>query len=115
MTEYSKDCLEGRITSCGKVSAKALILEKGQKPDTDEKYILVTKYSCPEMAPAMFGAIGVVTEEGGLLSHLSVVARELKIPCIAGCEAATEYVKNGEYIILDASEGIGKKGAIYKK
>lgn len=42
--------------------------------------------------------------------HASIVSRELGIPCIVGTksrgEAATEVLKGGEEITVDASNGV---------
>ena len=48
---------------------------------------------------------GIVTEEGGLLSHASVVSRELKKPCLIGVEDATTILKDGDKVKLDAING----------
>lgn len=48
---------------------------------------------------------GIITEEGGLLSHASVVSRELNKPCLIGVEGATTVLKDGENVILDALNG----------
>ena len=41
-------------------------------------------------------AKAIITEEGGLTCHASIVARELKIPCIIGTKVATKLLKNNE-------------------
>lgn len=48
---------------------------------------------------------GIITEEGGLLSHASVVSRELKKPCLIGVANATKILKDGDSIQLNATEG----------
>ena len=48
---------------------------------------------------------GIITEEGGLLSHASVVSRELSKPCLIGVESATTILKDGDRIRLDAING----------
>lgn len=48
---------------------------------------------------------GIITEEGGLLSHASVVSRELKKPCLIGVARATQILKDGDELELDATEG----------
>lgn len=51
----------------------------------------------------MGGAI--VTEEGGLLSHAAVLARELNIPCIIDVPNATRKLNDGDEVYLDAGNG----------
>jgi phosphohistidine swiveling domain-containing protein len=48
---------------------------------------------------------GIITEEGGLLSHASVVSRELNKPCLIGVEDATVTLKDGDRVRLDAING----------
>lgn len=48
---------------------------------------------------------GIITEEGGLLSHASVVSRELKKPCLIGVEGATVTLHDGDFVKLDAIAG----------
>lgn len=52
----------------------------------------------------MAGAI--VTEEGGLLSHAAVVARELGTPCLIGVGSATAVLTDGELVTVDADRGL---------
>lgn len=49
---------------------------------------------------------GIVTEEGGLLSHASVVSRELEKPCIIGVMNATKVLNDNDRISLDATNGV---------
>lgn len=49
---------------------------------------------------------GVVTELGGLISHGAVVAREYGLPCIVGATNATDILKDGDEIMMDATNGV---------
>jgi phosphohistidine swiveling domain-containing protein len=51
----------------------------------------------------MAGAI--ITEEGGLLSHAAVIARELEIPCLIGVTDACTIFADGEQVTVRATEG----------
>ena len=53
--------------------------------------------------------IGIVTDEGGMLCHASIISREMNIPCIVGCKTATQILQDNEMIELNADEGIVKK------
>ena len=48
---------------------------------------------------------GVVTEEGGVLSHAAVICRELAIPCVVGASAATTVLNDGDRIAIDGADG----------
>lgn len=77
-----------------------------------EGEILVTETTSPEFVPAMKKAIGVITNQGGLGSHAAIVSREFGIPCIVGTERATEILKTGDLIKLDAT---GNKVTVLEK
>ena len=49
---------------------------------------------------------GIVTEEGGLIGHAAIIARSMRIPTLIGVEGLTEKVREGDFVILDATEGI---------
>lgn len=51
-------------------------------------------------------AIAFVTELGGKTSHVAIMAGLLEIPAIVGVKDITKGVHNGDYIIVDANEGI---------
>lgn len=71
--------------------------------------ILVTTMTTPEFVPAMKKAVAIVTNEGGVLCHAAIIARELKVPCVIGTERATAIFKTGDQILVDATAGIVKK------
>ena len=61
------------------------------------------------MTPVVRKCSGIITESGGVLSHTAIVAREFSKPCIVGVKNATDVLKNGQVVILDANNGIIKK------
>ncbi|MDD5416597.1 MAG: phosphoenolpyruvate synthase [Candidatus Aenigmarchaeota archaeon] len=67
--------------------------------------ILVTKMTNPDMVVAMEKAAGIVTDQGGSTCHAAIVSRELGIPCIVGTKSATQLLKDGQVITVDASHG----------
>lgn len=55
---------------------------------------------------AMINSAGIITQEGGILSHASVVSRELGKPCLIGVENIFNKLPNGSYIELDATNEV---------
>ncbi len=49
---------------------------------------------------------GIVTEEGGMTSHAAIFARSMRIPTLTGVEGVLEEVGEGDFVILDATEGL---------
>ena len=70
--------------------------------------ILVTGQTMPDFVPAMKRASAVVTDEGGATCHAAIISRELKIPCVVGTKIATDVLKTGDLIEVDANRGIIK-------
>ncbi|MDD4893950.1 MAG: phosphoenolpyruvate synthase [Candidatus Omnitrophica bacterium] len=86
-----------------KATALAEALSHVEKGD-----IIVTKMTTPDMVPAMKRAAAVITDEGGPNCHAAIVARELRIPCVVGTGNATQVLKNGQIVTVDA-----RRAAVY--
>lgn len=74
--------------------------------DFPEGSVLVCEVTTPNYVPLMQKAVAIVTDQGGILSHAAIVARELKKPCIVGTGNATQVLKNGQKVSVDANQGI---------
>lgn len=95
--------LEGKIASQGKCEARAFVSNNPLEKPPFKDYILVTQNADPEISPLLYSSKGVITEVGGLMSHLAVISRELKIPCITSCKDSYNKLKTGYYLKIDAS------------
>ncbi len=101
--------LTGSVAAAGKVQGKIKIiigikdLIKVEKGD-----ILVAQFTRPEYVPAMKLAAAIITNDGGITSHAAITARELKKPCIIGIKNATQVLKDGDLVEVDADEGVVK-------
>src|SRR3989338_2333663 len=71
-----------------------------------EGQILVANTTHPDYLPAMQRAAAFVTNEGGVISHAAIVAREMKKPCIVNTKFATKVFQNGDRVEVDAERGI---------
>jgi pyruvate,water dikinase len=67
--------------------------------------ILVTDMTDPDWEPVMKRAGAIVTNRGGRTCHAAIIARELGIPAIVGCENATDVLKNGALVTVSCCEG----------
>lgn len=70
------------------------------------KDILVASMTYPDMIVLIKKMKAVITDEGGLLCHAAITAREFKIPTIIGTKIATQILKNGDLVEVDADKGI---------
>ncbi len=48
---------------------------------------------------------GFITEEGGITSHVSILAKGLGLPALVGVEGILSKVKQDDIVIMDAQEG----------
>jgi pyruvate,water dikinase len=67
--------------------------------------ILVTHMTAPDWVPLMRKAAAVVTDSGGMTCHAAIVSRELGIPCVVGTGDATQTLRDGEPITVNATDG----------
>ena len=62
----------------------------------------------PNYIAAMEKAAAFVTDEGGILCHAAIIAREMKKPCVIGTKIATQTLKNGDEVEVNANVGMVK-------
>lgn len=74
--------------------------------------IVVTDLTSPDWDPILKNAVAIVTNKGGRTSHASIVAREIGVPAIVGCDNATSLIKDGQAITVSCCEG--KTGFVYE-
>jgi len=48
---------------------------------------------------------GLVTEQGGALSHTAILARSFGIPAVAGVRGARQWLRDGEPVVIDGQSG----------
>jgi len=70
--------------------------------------ILVAEMSRPQFNETIAKCKGIITDEGGMLCHASILAREAEIPCIVGTEIATKVLKDGDFVEIDAENSLVK-------
>jgi pyruvate,water dikinase len=97
--------LTGTGTSPGCVMGQAVVLTY---PDIDTDVtdkIIVTKTTDPGWVFLMCRAKAIVAEKGSIMSHTSIVARELGIPAVVGVENASGLIRTGDTLRVDADAG----------
>lgn len=92
--------VRGRAKVC---AGSAEALAKVKKGD-----ILVCGMTVPDCVPAMKKAAAIVTDEGGITCHAAILSRELGVPCVVGTKIATQVLKDGDMVEVDAEKGIVK-------
>ncbi|NLJ99510.1 MAG: phosphoenolpyruvate synthase [Tissierellia bacterium] len=114
--EELKTLVRGLAASPGIGSGKVKnIKDISEIARVEEGDILVTVMTNPDMVPAMRKANAVVTDEGGRTCHAAIVSRELGIPCIVGAKGASEELKEGMDITVDATRGVVYEGIVLQE
>lgn len=67
--------------------------------------ILVAPFTVPTINSILAMAGAVVVEQGGLLCHAAVIAREFGVPGVVGVAGATGQIPDGATIEVDAANG----------
>ncbi|MDH4279979.1 MAG: PEP-utilizing enzyme [Acidimicrobiia bacterium] len=67
--------------------------------------VLVTAWTSPSFNAVLSIAGAVVVQEGGLLCHAAVMARELGLPAVVGCRHAVATIRSGETVEVDPVTG----------
>ena len=70
-----------------------------------EGEILISPMTIPDFIPAIHKAAAIVTDEGGVLCHTAIVAREFQKPTVVGTSIASKRLKDGDIIEVNATEG----------
>jgi rifampicin phosphotransferase len=101
--------LKGQAGSPGVVRGIAKVVktlaEAGKLQPGD---VLVAAATMPPWTPLFGIAAAVVTDEGGVLSHCAVVAREYRIPAVVGTGLATKAFRDGQLLEVDGNAGVVK-------
>ena len=74
--------------------------------------ILVSRHTSPRYSRVMARAQGILTDIGSPAGHMAAVAREFRLPTIVGCGVATEMLKTGDEITVDATQNVVYRGLV---
>jgi len=62
------------------------------------------------MVVAMSRSVAIITDSGGTTCHASIVGREMGLPVIVGTQNATQILKDGQEVTVDAYHGVVYSG-----
>lgn len=97
--------VKGIGSAMGKATGKVYVLGKDDAQGFPPGDILVIKSVTTENLSLIKRAGGLITEQGGMTSHGSILARELKIPAVVGAEGAIETLAGEEVVTVDGDKG----------
>ncbi|MCP4633723.1 MAG: hypothetical protein GY855_12415 [candidate division Zixibacteria bacterium] len=85
------------------------VLSSEDLPDIPEGAVLVAPSSFPGIVTVMDKVSAIITEVGGVASHMATIAREYRIPTIGGFKD-TELLKANDEVTVDATNKVIYKG-----
>lgn len=105
-SEHTSRTFEGVCASVGEVRGTVkVVFGKEDVPKVKNGDIMVAIGTDFDVLDAMHRSAAVITEEGGILSHASVVCREMHKPCVIGVVGATTQLSDGNEVHVRAGDG----------
>ena len=98
--------ITGIGVSSGVVEGTVRVLESSSSTELKPNEILVAPATDPSWSSIMFISAALVVDIGGALSHASMVARELGIPCVVNTMHGTQRLRTGDRVRVDGTRGI---------
>ena len=99
--------VRGQIAQKGRVVGKVRIVKnRAQAGEVEEGDVIVSPMTTPDFIVGMHKAAAFVTDEGGIVCHAAIVAREMKKPCIIGTKIGSQVFKDGDLVEVNADKGI---------
>lgn len=103
----------GVIASIGACKGKTFVIDSDLDDDElipliqsfPQGSILIAPFTDTQYMPAINRAIGIITEEGSILSHAAIISREKGIPCIVAFKNASKLFPTGTEISLNTATG----------
>lgn len=101
----SSNVLVGIPCSPGKLECEAVVVHNLSDAGDVSGKIIIAQMTDPGWVFLMIAAAGIIVEKGSILSHTAIVGRELGIPTIVGIQGATEIIKTGQVLKMNAYTG----------
>lgn len=106
-TEAAANEIRGYAASSGVVEGIARVVrDSGDFGDIQPGDILVCPISHPSWGPLFAKVQAAVSDIGGTMSHMAIVAREYGMPAVVGTGEATRRIRSGQRIRVDGGRGV---------
>lgn len=96
----------------GVVEGRARVITDPRGAELTPGDILVAERTDPGWILLFPAASAVVVERGSVLSHSAIVARELGLPAVVSLPGLTSWLKDGDHIAVDGTNGIVRRLAV---
>lgn len=104
ITQPSRSCF-----GVSKGQAKGILVALEDIDNVRGDKILYTKILSPHLTKFFPQIKGIISEQGSLLSHLAIIARECGMPVIVNFNLSESNLKEGDTLEMDSSKGEVKK------
>jgi len=104
---------QGAIAYRGIGAGKVWLAEDDQSLDRfPSGAVLVAHYAIPLLSRVIPRASAVITDVGSPTGHMATVAREFRVPTIVDTGSATDILKPGQQVTVDAERNVVYEGHI---
>ena len=102
--------LKGDVVSTGGVNAisgKCKVITRGASLPLGitRDTIIITRDADPDFIDFILQSRGLLTEEGGVTSHLAILCREHKIPAVFGVRGLLKRIHDGDSVVVNLKTG----------
>lgn len=89
----------------GVVEGPVRVVDDPRDATLDGNEILVAKRTDPGWITLFAACRGLLVEQGNLLSHAAIVAREIGFPAVVSLPGVTDWLEDGDVVRLDGTNG----------
>ena len=93
------------VPACSGIVEGKVVVVTNPNTDLNPGDILVAHATEPSWTPLFVSASAAILEVGGPLTHGSVIARELCIPCVVGVKGLMSRLKTGMVVRVNGTKG----------
>lgn len=111
LDESSVEYFQNRISDLRDVKRRVIRHIQGDRTDYLNKFqgsaVIVARDLTPSDTVRLDRrkVLGFATDLGGRFSHVTIMARSMEVPAVAGLRTLSSLVKEGDRIIIDGNEG----------
>jgi pyruvate, water dikinase len=104
---------KGSIAQEGISTGKVFLVTTEEDLDRfPSEAVMVTAYTSPRLGKVIKKASAIITDVGSPTGHMATIAREFRVPTIVNTGIATQLLRPGQIITVDARENVVYEGAV---
>jgi pyruvate, water dikinase len=104
---------KGSIAQEGIATGKVFLVKTEEDLDRfPNDAVLVTAYTSPRLGKVIKKANAIITDVGSPTGHMATIAREFRVPTLVNTGVATQLLRPGQIITVDARENVVYEGAV---